>query len=398
MKINAKPLLITLTLGILTAIGSISIDIYLPAFGIMANYFKVPIVRVESTVTLFLFGMSFGQLLIGPLSDVWGRKTPLRIGLTVYVLCSICCILTNSFSLFLALRFIQGLAGSACQVICRALVSDIYKDKNAAHVFTILQIIMGISPILSPIAGGMLAEESTWKYLFLIMAVVSGLGLVGCLTVLPAGKAASDNKRLNVSGILNSYSYCLKHPAFINYALVRAISNSAAFSFITASPFIFTQIYGLSKKQFGFVFSALAIGIISTGILNTKLLKHFEVQKITKLAITCQLVTGLMLIITLYFNGSFPVLLGLIFIFLSMLGLILPNTTSLYIGSIPSFSGSASALVGALSYLSAFLITSVLSLLYNSTAYPMILMMCFCAVLAHLCLKHKNRSGSYNEI
>jgi DHA1 family bicyclomycin/chloramphenicol resistance-like MFS transporter len=177
MKIKAHPLLITLTLGILTAIGSISIDIYLPAFGVMASYFNVPVVRIEATVTVFLFGMSLGQLLIGPLSDVWGRKTPLRIGLAVYIICSICCILTNSFPLFLVLRFVQGLAGSACQVICRALVSDIYKDKNAAHAFSILQIIMGISPILSPMAGGMLAGEATWKYLFLIMAIVSGIGL-----------------------------------------------------------------------------------------------------------------------------------------------------------------------------------------------------------------------------
>nr|WP_068890036.1 multidrug effflux MFS transporter [Pedobacter panaciterrae] len=390
MKINAKPLLITLTLGILTAIGSISIDIYLPAFSVMAGYFKVPIVRIESTVTLFLFGMSFGQLFIGPMSDVWGRKTPLRIGLTAYVLCSICCVITSSFPLFLALRFIQGLAGSACQVICRALVGDIYKDKNAAHVFTVLQIIMGVSPILSPIAGGILAEASTWKYLFLIMAVVSGIGLLGCLTVLPAGKPAADDKKLNFSLIFKNYIYCIKHPSFINYALVRAISNSAAFSFITASPFIFTEIYSLSKKQFGFVFSGLAIGIIFSGILNTKLLKHFEVQKITKFAIACQLITGLIMLLVIYINGPFAILVVLIFIFLSMLGLILPNTTSLYIGAIPSFSGSASALIGAISYLSAFLITSVLSLLYNSTAYPMVLMMCFCAVMAFLCLKHKN--------
>ena len=350
MKIKAHPLLITLTLGILTAIGSISIDIYLPAFGVMANYFNVPIVRIEATVTVFLFGMSLGQLLIGPMSDVWGRKTPLRIGLAIYIICSICCILTSSFPVFLVLRFVQGLAGSACQVICRALVSDIYKDKNAAHAFSILQTIMGISPILSPMAGGMLAGEATWKYLFLIMAIVSGIGLAGCLTVLPAGKPAINDKKLHLSVLLKNYIYCIKHPAFVNYALVRAISNSAAFSFVTASPFVLIQIYDLSEKQFGFVFSGLALGIITTGILNTKLLKHFEVQKIAKFAITCQLITGLMMVIALYFHGPFLVLLSLIFIFMSMLGLILPNTTSLYIGAIPSFSGSASALVGAISF------------------------------------------------
>ncbi|WP_448633402.1 MFS transporter [Pedobacter panaciterrae] len=222
------------------------------------------------------------------------------------------------------------------------------------------------------------------------MAVVSGAGLIGCLTILPAGKPPAADKKFYLPVIFKNYIYCIKHPAFINYAIVRAISNSAAFSFITASPFIFTQIYGLSKKQFGFVFSGFAIGIIATGILNTRLLKHFEVQKITKLAMMCQLVTGLIMIIVLYFNGPFAVLLALIFIFLAMLGLILPNTTSLYIGAIPSFSGSASALVGAVSYLSAFLITSILSILYNGTAYPMILMMYCCAVVAYLCLQHKH--------
>lgn len=393
MKSNKYALLITLTLGILTAIGSISIDIYLPAFSVMATYFKVPIVRIETTVTLFLFGMSFGQLFIGPLSDVWGRKMPLRIGLLVYVICSVCCVLTHSFTLFLVLRFVQGLAGSACQVISRALVSDIYQDKNAAHVFTVLQIIMGISPILAPMAGGMLADAGSWKFLFLIMAIVSGVGLIGCLTVLPAGKLALENKQLNFPAIQKNYLYCIKHPAFINYALVRSISNSAAFSFVTASPFVLTQLYALTKKQFGFVFSGLAVGIICMGILNTRLLKYYEVQKITRFAIISQLIVGLLLLTVVYCNGPLPVLLGLVFVFLSMLGLILPNSTALYIGAIPAFSGAASALIGSMSYLSAFLITSLLSVLHNNTAYPMLLMMCSCATLALICLNFNNRKA-----
>ncbi len=389
MKNNKYALLITLTLGILTAIGSISIDIYLPAFSVMAGYFKVPIVRIESTVTLFLFGMSFGQLFIGPLSDVWGRKTPLRIGLTVYILCSICCMLTSSFTVFLCLRFVQGLAGSACQVISRALVNDIYKDKNAAHVFTVLQIIMGISPILAPMTGGLLAGESSWKFLFLIMAIVSGVGLSGCLTILPAGKLPVKNKQLNFPEIRKNYRRCIQHPAFINAALVRSISNSAAFSFVTASPFVLTQLYSLSKRQFGFVFSGMAIGIIFMGILNTRLLKQFEVRTITKSAIVFQIMIGLMLIMTVYFKAPLPLLLILIFMFLSMLGLILPNATALYIGALPSISGSASALIGAMSYLSAFLITSLLSMLHNNTAYPMFFMMCVCAALAFFCLQFR---------
>lgn len=395
MKTHKYTLLITLTLGILTAIGSISIDIYLPAFEVMAGYFKVPIVRMETTVTLFLFGMSFGQLFIGPMSDVWGRKTPLQIGLTLYVLCSICCFLTSNFTVFLCLRFIQGLAGSACQVISRALVNDIYKDKNAAHVFTILQILMGVSPILAPMAGGMLAEPESWKFLFLIMAAVSGLGLVGCLTVLPDGKPALENKKLNFPAIRTAYIQCVKNPAFINYALVRAISNSAAFSFVTASPFVFTQLYALSKKQFGFMFSAFAVGIICIGLINTRLLKYFEVRTISSAAIICQLVAGAGVILTIYLNGPLTVLTGMLFIFLSMLGLILPNTTALYLGALPSFSGSASALVGSMSYLSAFLVTALLSLLHNNTAYPMILMMWSCAVLAFFCLHYKRNSKSY---
>jgi len=392
MKNNQYVLLITLTLGILTAIGSISIDMYLPAFEVMAGHFKVPIVRVESTVTLFLFGMSFGQLIIGPLSDVWGRKMPLRIGLVIYMACSVCCMLTQSFTVFLCLRFVQGLAGSGCQVISRALVNDLYQGKNAAYVFTLLQIIMGVSPILAPMAGGILASDGTWKFLFLIMAIISGIGLMGCLTILPAGKLALEDKRLNFPSILKSYRYCISHPAFINYALVRSVSNSAAFSFVTASPFVFTQLYSLSKQQFSYVFSGSAVGFICAGILNARLLRYFEPHTITRYAISSQIVTGLLILSVVYFHAAFPLLLALILIFLFMLGLILPNATALYIGSIPSYGGSASALIGSMSYLSAFLITSLLTLLHNDTAYPMFFMMLSCAILAFCCLHFRNKA------
>lgn len=391
--LKSRPLLITLTLGILTAIGSISIDLYLPAFSVMSSYFKVPMVRMETTVTLFLFGMAFGQLFIGPLSDVWGRKLPLKIGLSVYIICSVACMLTNSFPLLLALRFLQGLAGSACQVISRALVNDLYKGNRAAHVFTLLQILMGVSPILAPMVGGLLSEESTWKYLFLIMALLSGMGLLGCLTVLPDGKPAAESRKINFKGIWKGYIECIKSPSFVNYALVRAVSNSAAFAMITGSPFVFTQLYSLSMKQFGFIFSILAVGIICTGIINTRLLKHFEVRAITKYALLFQLLTGAGMILVIYFSGPFYVLLILAFLFLSMLGPVLPNTTALYLASLPAFSGSASALIGSLSYLSAFLVTSILSLLHNNTAYPMIFTMWSCTVIAMACLLFRKGSA-----
>lgn len=386
MKIKRAPLTIILTLGVLTAIGSISIDIYLPAFEVMANYFKVPIAHMERTVTFFLFGMACGQLFIGPISDVWGRKIPLQLGLLVYVISSICCTLTGSFSLFLILRFIQGLAGSACQVISRALVHDLYQGNQAMQMFSVLQIIMGISPIISPVIGGLLAEDSVWKYLFLMMAIASGSGLLGSLTVLSASKEAVKKNVLDLKTLIKGYGYCIKHPAFVKYAITRSIANSAAFSFVTASPFVFIQLFGLTKKQYGFVFSLLAAGMVLVGILNTRLIKYYSTSTIIKFAIAFQIGSGVLMILVLYFKLSFIVLLLLIFAFLSMLGLILPNATYLYIGALPSLRGSASALVGTTSYLSAFLITSLLGLLNNHTAYPMVLTMCSCAVIAYLCL------------
>ncbi|QNF33734.1 multidrug effflux MFS transporter [Adhaeribacter swui] len=383
-------LLIILTLGILTAIGSISIDMYLPAFPVMARYFNVPMVRMENSVTIFLFGMAFGQLFLGPLSDVWGRMRPLKAGLLVYILCATASVLTGNFTSFLIWRFLQGLAGSACQVIARALVNDLYGDKKAAHVFTLLQIIMGISPILAPMIGGFLAEAATWKYLFLIMALISGVALLGCYTILPPGKTPAENKGLHWSTIRLGYRQAIISPAFVNYALVRAISNSAAFSFVTASPFVFTQLYHLSKKQYGFMFSGLALGIILAGIGNTFLLKRFPVKSITRFGIIVQMLAGLAGFFIIFYQGPLIALVGVLLLFLSMLGLILPNATALYLAAVPAYNGSASALVGSMSYLSAFLITSLLSLLHNHTAYPMIGMMGGCTLLAFLCLKYKN--------
>jgi len=391
MSKSPHTLLVILTLGILTAIGSISIDMYLPAFPVMAGYFAVPIVRIESTVTLFLFGMAFGQLFIGPLSDVWGRKLPLRIGMITYVICSICCMLTHSFLIFLILRFIQGLAGSACQVISRALVNDIYTGNNAARIFSILQILMGISPILAPMIGGLLADASTWRYLFLLMAVISGTGLLGCLLFLPEGKPPQADKRFNFPSVWRAYGYSIKSPAFINYALVRAVSNSAAFSFVTGSPFVLIEIYGLSKREFGFVFSGTAVGIVCIGILNTRMLKRFELRKIIRMASIIQLISASVIILIIYYNAPLSVLLIFIFIFLSMLGFILPNATALYLIETSSVSGTASALVGSMSYLSAFLITSLLSMLHNNTAYPVFFVMWGCVAVALICLHYRRQ-------
>jgi DHA1 family bicyclomycin/chloramphenicol resistance-like MFS transporter len=391
---DRKALLTTLILGVLTAISSISIDIYLPAFNVMADYFNVPIVRMESSVTVFLFGMAFGQLFIGPLSDIWGRKIPLRVGLLLYVICSIGCMLTGSFLVFLGLRFLQGLAGSACQVISRALVSDLYADNSSARIFTILQIIMGISPIVAPIIGSSLAETSTWKLLFLIMAVVSAIGLLGCLTILPAGKAALKDRTINLRAIGSSYAYAIKSPAFLNYALVRAISNSAAFSFVTASPFVLTQLYKIDKQTFGYLFSFTAVGIIVAGMANTMLLKRFEVRRIIKFSILIQMASGVLALGNLIAGGPLYLLLAPLFIFLSMLGLVLPNATAMYLSAVVAASGSGSALVGAMSYLSAFLITGLLSLLHNNTAYPMLLMMLSCACVAYCCLQWKTSSSA----
>lgn len=382
-------LLITITLGILTAIGSISIDIYLPAFEVMASFFKVPIVKMESTVTYFFLGMATGQLFIGPVSDVWGRRLPLKLGLISYIACSIGCLLTGSFGIFLVLRFIQGLSGSACQVVSRALVNDIYSGKDVAHMFTILQILMGISPILAPIVGGMLAAEDTWKLLFLIMAIVSGLGLLGCLTILPGGKLPELHKRLNPMVIGKAYFACIRNPGFVNFALVRAISNSAAFSFVTASPFVFMELYHLTNQNYGFLFSSGALGMISMGILNTRLLRSFDIKTITRFAIVFQVIISSIIILSIYLQADFIRIAILLFLFLSMLGIILPNSTALYLASAPTHGGAASAVIGSLSYLSAFLVTSLLTMLHNFTAYPMVITMMSCSLLALILLNMK---------
>jgi len=192
-----------------------------------------------------------------------------------------------------------------------------------------------------------------------------------------------------MKAIHSAYSYCIKSPAFINYALARAISNSAAFSFVTASPFVLTQLYHLSKREFGFVFSGFALGIIFIGFINTRLIQKVEIKTIIKFAITVQLIAAPIAILVIFLKGPLLLLLNPIFIFLAMLGFILPNSTALYLSAVSSSGGSASALVGSMSYLSAFLITSLLSLLHNGTAYPMLLIMFACALAAFICLQYK---------
>lgn len=371
LNFKSNSFLIILTLGVLTAISSISIDLYLPAFGMMADYFKVPLGKMEFTVTLFIGGMAIGQLFTGPISDVWGRQLPLRIALVIYILSSIASMFTDSFHIFLTLRFIQGLAGSTTQVVSRALVSDLYSGKNAARTFTVLQILMGVCPILSPLIGGFISGISSWQYLFLIMAAISGVGMLACLIIFPWDIKIKKLKEYSLTTILKGYGRCIAHPGFVNFALVRAVSNSTAFLLITNSPQVFMQIYGMNKSQYGLIFSGLAAAVIVAGILNTQVLKHFSILLIIKAAVIFQITIGLALMVALKFTAPFPSLIILMFLFISMLGFILPNSTALYFRVFESDGGTSSAVLGSVSYLSAFLITTLLSLSNQHTISSM---------------------------
>jgi DHA1 family bicyclomycin/chloramphenicol resistance-like MFS transporter len=386
MQQQRTGLFILLILGLLTAFGPLSIDMYLPAFPAIAKGLGVPIATVQLSLASFFIGISAGQLITGPLSDRFGRKIPLAIGLSVYVIASIGCMFTHSIEVLIALRLLQGLGGSSGQVIARAMVRDLYTSDRIAHVFSILMLIMGIAPIVAPSIGGFIITHYNWRVIFAVLGGIGVFAFLGNWLVLPESKKADPSLSMTAGGIARQYFRVLQSRQFVKYALIGTITDSGLFAYISGSPFVLMKLYGVSGQYYGWIFGLNAIGLIGCGQLNRLMLKKYSSGQIVSTMVWVQLLAGLSLIIGILLHIELIPMLLLVFIYVSTLGFLLPNTTALSLVPFKKNAGSASALLGALTYITASLTAAIVSAADNGTAMPMAATMFICALVSLLIL------------
>ncbi|WP_405921341.1 multidrug effflux MFS transporter [Streptomyces sp. NBC_00122] len=382
-------LLVTFILGGLTALPPLSMDMYLPALPQVTSVLHSPAATVQLTLTACLAGMALGQLVIGPMSDKWGRRRPLLVGMTVYVLATAICALAPTTELLIGFRLLQGLAGAAAIVIARAVVRDLYDGVEMARFFSTLMLISGSAPIIAPLIGGQVLRVADWRGVFVVL---TGVGLVLTLTVWRGLGETLPPERRQTGGVgaaLRTMRGLLGDRVFTGYTLTGGFAFAVLFSYISASPFVVQEIYGASPQAFALLFGLNSVGLITVGQINGKLLVG-RVSMDKTLSVGLGIITTAAVALLLMSTGVFgevgltPIAAAL-FVLMSAMGVVLPNTNAQALMRTPHAAGSASALLGTSSFLVGAVASPLVGIAGEDTAVPMALVQLVCALLSVGC-------------
>jgi DHA1 family bicyclomycin/chloramphenicol resistance-like MFS transporter len=354
---------------------------YLPGFPAIAADLNTTVAHVSLSLSSFFIGISAGQLLYGPLIDRFGRKKPLYIGLLVYVVTCFSCVFITSADALIGLRLLQALGGCAGMVASRALVRDLFPVEESAKVFSLLMLVIGVSPIIAPTLGAYITASAGWKYIFVVLGFMAVLVLVAVHFVLPEGRKPDEALSLKPSAILKSFGSILKEPQFYTYALTGSLASAGLYAYIAGSPTVFMELFQVTEKQYGWIFALIAMGLIGSSQINSVLLRNYKSEQIIKVALLCQTITAFVLLMgTLLGYLEVFSTIFFIFIFLCCQGFTFPNTSALSLAPFSTRAGSASALLGGIQMAVGAATSALVSFLSNSTALPMTGVMAACAL------------------
>ena len=392
-----RRLTLILILGSLAALGPLSIDMYLPAFPDMSRSFDASASLIQLSLTACMLGMALGQLIVGPLSDVRGRKRPLMVALLAYLLASLACAMAPTIEVLIALRFIQGAAGASGIVISRAIVRDLFDGPELTRFFAALSLVNGTAPILAPVIGGQLLRFGDWRFVFYLLAILSTMMLLAVALRLPETLPLDRRVEGNLTTTLKTFGRLLTDRVFIGYAFAQAFVMGAMFAYISGSPFVLQNIYGASPQQFSFLFGLNGIGIILAAQIAGRLAGRVDSERLMRISLTIVASASILLFLALTLTDQLIFVMIPLFFVVSSVGLISTLGFTLAMQNYGATAGSASALLGLLPMLVGSLVSPLVGIMGEQSAVPMGLIImtldCLALILYYgLIVRRPNRS------
>ncbi|WP_060210006.1 Bcr/CflA family multidrug efflux MFS transporter [Sporosarcina koreensis] len=368
---GTKRLKLALLLGTLAAMGPLTIDMYLPSFPTIVTAFGTTPSLVQVSLTATLVGIGLGQLVLGPMSDVHGRKKPLVAALIIYLAASILCAFAPNIGLFIAARFLQGFAASAGIVISRAVVRDVYTGRELTKFFALLMLINNLAPIIAPLLGGGILAFSDWKGIFITLSIIGFLLVV--IVVLRMEESLSHDMRMpnNLTQTLKNFQSLLKDRSFMGYALAQGFIMAGIFAYVAGTPFVYQTIYGVSPQLFSVLFGMNGIGLIIGSQVVGRLTGIVSEQRFLQTGLFISVTSGVLLLIAVLLHGPLLTIVVPIFFFVASIGIISTSSFSLAMESQGHIAGSASALLGLLPFVLGSISAPLVGIAGEETAIPM---------------------------
>lgn len=370
-------------LALLTSLGPLSIDMYLPALPQMANDFGITTQRVANTLPAYFLGLALGQLIYGPLSDRIGRKTPLYFGLLLYICASILCTFANSEWSLIAARILQALGGCVGVVIARAAIRDRLDLQSSAQAFASMMIVMGIAPIIAPSLGALVLLYFSWPAVFVFLSVIGLICLICVHFFFQETLPVERRLNLNIKQVLNLYGAIFKQKSFRWPMLAGCFSGGILFCYISSSASILMDDYGLNQQQFAYAFGLNALGIMLLSSINKKLGRTFSVLQRLKIGAVLQLLGVIVLLsASLLSNVALWIVLIGMFLAISGIGFTGPNAMALAMAEQGERAGTASAVMGSMQFACGLLAGVMLNfLLWSALANMAIVMLIFVGIM-----------------
>ena len=370
---KGRQLWLTVFLGLMTAMAPLSTDMYLPALPTMQLDMGISASLAQMTLTMTMLGMALGQIFAGPFSDRYGRKGPLTIGMLVFTLTTVGCVLAENINIFLFFRFMAGFAGASGIVIARAIARDVCEGPELTKFFAMLMMVNGLAPILAPVIGGQILLFTSWRGVFVMLVLV---GIFQLLATLMYQETLPVAKR--IPGLKDSFAkfpQLLKDRYFLGHCLVQCFVFGAFFSYLAGSSFIFQNIFHVSPQTYSLIFGGIGAGLLLSGMLPARLAGRVPDEKLLHVSLVLPLLGSVLLFIAFYFQAGMAIILPVLFLTIVPLSVMGAASFSLALSRQGKNAGSASALIGFFSMILGGCMMPLVGIAGENTALPMCVIM-----------------------
>ncbi|MRU85246.1 multidrug effflux MFS transporter [Staphylococcus aureus] len=349
---NKRSPIFIIILGSLTAIGALSIDMFLPGLPDIRHDFQTTTSNAQLTLSMFMIGLAFGNLFAGPISDSTGRRKPLIIAMIIFTLASLGIVFVHNIWLMVALRFLQGVTGGAAAVISRAIASDMYSGNELTEFMALLMLVNGIAPVVAPTIGGIILNYSVWRMVFVILTIFGFVMVIGSLLKVPESLTVTNRESSSgLKTMFKNFKILLKTPRFVLPMLIQGMTFVLLFTYISASPFIIQKIYGMTAIQFSWMFAGIGITLIISSQLTGYLVDFIDSQKLMRGMTMIQIIGVILVTIVLLNHWNFWILaIGFIILIAPVTGVATLGFT-IAMDESSSGRGSSSSLLGLVQFL-----------------------------------------------
>jgi len=371
-------------LGVLMCFGPMAIDMYLPALPAIGQAFGVGQDKVQWSLSAFFLGFGIGQIVWGALADWLGRRRPVAAGILLYGIGCIGCSLTNDIATLALWRFVQALGACAGPVLARAMVRDVFGRDRAASVLSLMMLVMGVAPMVAPLIGGHILLIGTWRTIFWVQAcfvIVAFAGLFSLPETLPVGR----RREARIGGMIHAYVRLLSDRRYLGYALSSSFIYGGMFAYVSGTPFVYIELFGVRPENYGYLFGVNIVGMIIVNTVNSRVVLRFGTDRVLRMGCLLAAIVGLALLgFAITGIGGLATIATMLFLFMALTGMVAANAMAGSMSILPEIAGSASALTGALQFVFGAIAGSAVGSLANGTAVPLAGVICACGIASAL--------------